>query len=70
MDRPIRVTTRKDRSVHGIQCGVANPPKTSSDSAWEACVAKDLAFHASPRLGSLQETSRAAQSREDGRQDR
>lgn len=27
-----------------------------------ACVAKDLAFHASPRLGSLQGTSRAAQS--------
>ena len=53
MDRRIRVTTRKDRSMHGIQYGVANLPKTSSDSAREACIAKDLAFHASLRLGSL-----------------
>jgi len=37
-------------------------PKKHLDSAWKACVAKDLAFHASPRLGGLQETSRAAQS--------
>jgi len=39
--------------MHGIQYGVANLPKTSSDSAREACIAKDLAFHASLRLGSL-----------------
>jgi len=51
MDRRIRVTARKDRSVHDIQYSVANPPKTSLDLAREACVAKGLGFScfASPR---------------------